>query len=96
LIVFNKVGSPQFATWLAVPIVLGILYGVDNWRLPMLSVIGLGVVTYLIYPVIYDHILNAESWALIVLLIRNFGYIALLIWANRELVRLRANSLVTV
>ncbi|MFM6977691.1 MAG: hypothetical protein ACKOWR_03125, partial [Micrococcales bacterium] len=39
LIVFNKVGSPQFATWLAVPIVLGILYGVDNWRLPMLSVI---------------------------------------------------------
>jgi len=94
LIVFNKVGSPQFATWLAVPIILGILYGAENWRLPMFSVIALGFVTYLIYPVIYDSILNAESWALGVLLLRNLGYIALLVWSNRELARLRTNSLI--
>ena len=93
LIVFNKVGSPQFATWLAVPIVLGILYGSANWKLPMLSVIALGVTTYLIYPVFYDYILDAQTWALAILLLRNLGYIALLIWANRELIRLRTNSL---
>lgn len=95
LIVFNKVGSPQFATWLAVPIVMGILYGARNWRLPTLSVIALGLTTYFIYPVIYDHILNAEAWALGILLLRNLGYVALLIWANRELIRLRTNSLIT-
>ena len=93
LIVFNKVGSPQFATWLAVPIVLGILYGSANWKLPMFSVIALGVTTYLIYPVFYDYILDAQTWALAILLLRNLGYIALLVWANRELIRLRSNSL---
>ena len=93
LIVFNKVGSPQFATWLAVPIVLGILYGSANWKLPMFSVIALGVTTYLIYPVFYDYILDAQTWALAILLLRNLGYIALLVWANRELIRLRTNSL---
>lgn len=93
LIVFNKVGSPQFATWLAVPIVLGMLYQKENWRIPMFSVIALGVTTYLIYPVFYDHILNAEAWALGVLLLRNLGYIALLVWANRELIQLRVSSL---
>lgn len=96
LIVFNKVGSPQFATWLAVPIVLGMLYGAQNWRIPMFSVIALGFTTYLVYPVIYDAILDAEAWALGVLLLRNLGYIALLVWSNRELVRLRTSSLATV
>lgn len=96
LIVFNKVGSPQFATWLAVPIVLGIIYGARNWRLPTLSVVALGLMTYFIYPVIYDHILNAEPWALGILLLRNLGYVTLLIWANRELAKLRSNSQVTL
>jgi len=93
LIVFNKVGSPQFATWLAVPIVLGILYQVENWRTPTFSVIALGAVTFLIYPIIYEQILNAQVWALGILLLRNLGYVALLIWANRELIRLRTSSL---
>jgi hypothetical protein len=96
LIVFNKVGSPQFATWLAVPIVLGILYGSSNWKLPMFSVIALGVTTYLIYPVFYDYILDAQTWALAILLLRNLGYIGLLVWSNRELIRLRSNSLEVV
>jgi hypothetical protein len=95
LIVFNKVGSPQFATWLAVPIILGMLYAAENWKLPTYSVIAIGFVTYLIYPVIYDYVLNAQSWALGILLLRNLGYIALLIWANRELARVRTNSLIT-
>lgn len=93
LIVFNKVGSPQFATWLAVPIVLGILYQVENWRLPTYAVIALGLLTDIIYPIVYDNILRAEPWALGILLLRNLGYIALLIWANRELIRLRTSSL---
>ncbi len=92
LIVFNKVGSPQFATWLAVPIILGILYGSTNWKIPMFSVVALGVATYLIYPVIYDYILDTQAWALAILLLRNLGYVALLVWANRELIRLRSNS----
>lgn len=92
LIVFNKVGSPQFASWLVVPILLGILYVAPNWKLPIYSVAALALVTGLIYPVIYDSILNAEPWALGVLLLRNLGYVALLIWSNRQLIRLGTNS----
>jgi hypothetical protein len=68
------------------------LYQKENWRIPMFSVVALGVTTYLIYPVFYDHILNAETWALVILLLRNLGYVALLVWANRELISLRTNS----
>ena len=85
LIVFNKVGSPQFVTWLAVPIIIGVLYRTPNWKLPMISVIAIALVTDIVYPVVYDYILNAQTWALAILLLRNLGYIALLIWANRRL-----------
>lgn len=88
LIVFNKVGSPQFVTWLAVPIILGVLYRAQNWRLPMFAVVAIALLTNLVYPVFYDEILKGNAGAFAVLTLRNLVYLALLVWAN-----LRLNSL---
>jgi hypothetical protein len=85
LIVFNKVGSPQFATWLAVPIILGVLFGAEKWRLPMLAVVAIAMLTNLVYPVFYDEILKGSVAPWLILTLRNLAYIALLVWANLRL-----------
>jgi hypothetical protein len=85
LIVFNKVGSPQFVTWLAVPIILGILFSAQKWRLPILAVVAIALLTNLVYPVFYQDLLNLNPNALALVTVRNLLYIALLVWANIRL-----------
>jgi hypothetical protein len=85
LIVFNKVGSPQFVTWLAVPVILGVLFAAKNWRLPLFSVIVIALLTNLVYPVFYQDLLQLNPAALALVSFRNILYIALLIWANIQL-----------
>ena len=85
LIVFNKVGSPQFVTWLAVPIILGVLFSAQKWRLPILAVIAIALLTNLVYPVFYQDLLNLNPNALALVSVRNLLYIALLVWANIRL-----------
>lgn len=85
LIVFNKVGSPQFVTWLAVPVILGILFSAQKWRLPLFSVIAIALLTNLVYPVFYQDLLQLNPAALALVTVRNVCYIALLVWANIRL-----------
>jgi hypothetical protein len=85
LIVFNKVGSPQFVTWLAVPIILGVMFGAQKWRLPMFAVVAIALLTNLVYPIFYDEILKGNPAAFVVLTLRNLVYVALLVWANIRL-----------
>jgi hypothetical protein len=85
LIVFNKVGSPQFVTWLAVAIILGIFYRAQNWRLPMFAVVAIALLTNLVYPVFYDEILRGNPFAFALLTVRNLVYVGLLVWANIQL-----------
>lgn len=85
LIVFNKVGSPQFVTWLSVPIILGILFAAKNWRLPLFGVIAIALLTNLVYPVFYQELLQMNPAALALVSLRNLLYIALLVWANIQL-----------
>ena len=85
LIVFNKVGSPQFVTWLAVPVILGVLFAAKNWRLPLFSVIVIALLTNLVYPVFYQDLLQLNPAALALVSFRNILYIALLVWANIQL-----------
>lgn len=79
LIVFNKVGSPQFVTWLSVPIILGILFAAKNWRLPLFGVIAIALLTNLVYPVFYQELLQMNPAALALVSLRNLLYIALLV-----------------
>jgi hypothetical protein len=85
LIVFNKVGSPQFVTWLAVPAILGILFAAPRWRLPVFAVIAIALLTNLVYPVFYEELLKLNPAALTLVSARNLLYIALLVWANLRL-----------
>ena len=85
LIVFNKVGSPQYQLWLVAPVIMGLVFGLKNWRLPTLSVLALALLTQLVYPLLYNDMIALSPVPVFVLGLRNLGLIALLVWSNLEL-----------
>ena len=85
LIVFNKVGSPQFESWLAVPLIAGVLLGLPSWRLPLIGGLAIAALTQWVYPLNYDAVVATEPFALAVLTARNLLLIAMLAWANLRL-----------
>jgi hypothetical protein len=85
LIVFNKVGSPQYQLWLAVPVAMGLYFGLENWRVPVVATLLLAVLSQLIYPIMYTQLIKAEPPSVSVLTARNLVLIALLVWSNLEL-----------
>ena len=88
LIVFNKVGSPQYQLWLTAPVILGLAIGLKNWRVPTFGVLGLALLTQLVYPLFYNDMLLLEPLPVALLGLRNLGLIALLVWANIQLGKL--------
>ncbi len=89
-IAINKVGSPQFASWLAVPIVLGIATRIAgtgrSFRTPAALVLGIAGLTQLVYPYLYNELLNLDPLMLVVLTARNVLYFVLLGWAIHAIV----------
>ncbi|CAO1650651.1 glycosyltransferase 87 family protein [Salinibacterium sp. NYA9b] len=96
LIVVNKVGSPQFVGWLAVPIVLGLLTaraeGSLRFRMPAVLALIIAALTQLVYPYFYDQLLAADPIMVAILTVRNVLLLALLVWAIVQLVRLGSRS----
>ena len=92
LIVFNKVGSPQFVSWLAVPIVLGLSTAATgrgiSFRTPAILALVIAALTQVMYPVLYGQLLALNVAMLLVLSARNLLYVALLVWAVVALVKL--------
>ncbi|MFT4029196.1 MAG: glycosyltransferase 87 family protein [Protaetiibacter sp.] len=90
LILFNKVGSPQYAGWLAVPIVFGLvtarLEGGVSFRAPAALALVAGVFTQLVYPYFFSRLLGLDPAILIALTARNILYLALFVWALTALV----------
>lgn len=82
LIVFNKVGSPQYYGWLIVPAILGLIERVPNWNIVWIWVLGILGVTGVVYPIIYDYIIGRNAWATAVLGVRNGLTVALLIFGT--------------
>ncbi len=78
LIAFNKVGSPQYFTWLIAPIVAGLV--IDRSRFAAISALGLVgcVLTQMIYPWVYNDILTLNPIALVALSARNVLELVLL------------------
>ena len=87
LIVFNKVGSPQFMMWLAVALVAVIFFEVRSIKTPLVIGGTILLLTQLIYPVFYTELLGLETLPLWLLTIRNLLLVWLLIWANLRLSR---------
>lgn len=88
LIVCNKVGSPQFQTWLFPVIVFGLVVDRRRWALPGVLVLAVAALTQLVYPVMYMGILYPEPVTTTVLTARNLLLFALLVWMIVRLVRL--------
>jgi len=85
LIAFNKVGSPQFVTWLAVPVILGL---VQHWRgrgwsftWPAVISLAIAALTHVMYPYLYGYVLTVHPLMLLAVTVRNALYFALIAWA---------------
>jgi hypothetical protein len=87
LIVFNKVGSPQFMIWLAGPLVALVYFGVNKSKVALAMGAAILLLTQLVYPVFYIELLGLESMPLGLLTVRNLLLVALLIWANTQLLK---------
>jgi len=87
LIVSNKVGSPQFQTWLIAPVILWLVLDAARAKVPAMLVLVLCALTCLVYPLSYDALLRAELLPVLVLTLRNVLLVVLLIVGVRALVR---------
>lgn len=85
LIVFNKVGSPQFEGWLAVPLIAGIIFKAPKWGAAVVGGLGIALLTHLVYPIFYIDLMGLGWLSLVTLTIRNLALIWLLVWANQYL-----------
>ena len=79
--VFNKVGSPQFMTWLAPVIIIGLIW--DGRAFRRVAIVGLAIalLTNLIYPWYYYEIVRADLNGVLALLVRNLFVVWLLCWS---------------
>lgn len=91
LIATNKVGSPQYIGWFAVPIVWGLAAGTPSARrfVPIaVTALPMALLTQVIYPGYYDQLLGVQPWILVVLTVRNVLEVAILVWSVVVLVRM--------
>ncbi|WP_082498737.1 glycosyltransferase 87 family protein [Plantibacter sp. Leaf314] len=85
LIVFNKVGSPQFAMWLAAPVILGLVLQRRRFIAPAVITLVIAALTQLVYPYLYLWLLNVDPVLVTVLTVRNLAYLVLAGWAVHAL-----------
>jgi hypothetical protein len=83
LMVANKVGSPQFATWLAAPVVLGLVLGGARYLVPAALAAAIAVLTHVIYPYWYGWLLIANPGFVLLLTVKVLLLLVLLAWAVR-------------
>lgn len=96
LILFNKVGSPQYMTWIIAPLAVGLVIDRRRWWGPAILGLGMAAITQLVYPLLYAGLLSAAALPAFLLTGRNVLVAVLLVWVVVRLVRLphRAPTLV--
>ncbi len=85
LLVFNKVGSPQYMTWLAAPVAVALVLGLPGWRTTALTVLGIGAATQLVFPWEYSQITFGGAGVTLVLAARNGALVWLLVHTAKQL-----------
>lgn len=88
-IVLNKVGSPQYMTWLIAPLVAGLAIDRRRWIGPAALALVTLALTQLIFPFWYDAILVLTPAAVGLLVVRNLLLVALFVWSVVRLARVR-------
>ena len=86
-IVFNKVGSPQYVTWIIAPLTVALVIDRHRWWGPAALGLGIALLTQLVYPITYYAMLDGAPVASALLTIRNILLIVLLGWVIVRLVR---------
>jgi len=86
-IVFITVGSPQYVTWVAAPLIVGLVIDRRRWRGPAILTLVLAFVTLLEYPIWYYQLLLAQPFPAVLLTVRSALTVALFVWAVVWLVR---------
>jgi hypothetical protein len=91
-IVFNKVGSPQYMTWIAVPILLGLAthamgFG-RSFRFPSIIALAAAGFTQVFYPYWYEQLLYLNVPLLVALTVRNILTVVLFVWSVSVVIRL--------
>ena len=86
-IVFNKVGSPQYLSWLVAPVAALIVVG--GRRVPLLAGLALVVaaMTQIIYPYYYDALVQTQTWMVLLITLRNAGLAVMLVIVAVEIWR---------
>ncbi len=88
---FNKVGSPQYVTWLAIPVILGMATTASgrgrSFRIPAILVCVIAALTQVIYPYLYGYLLGTNVVMLLVITAKDILLFALLAWAVANLVQ---------
>ncbi|MFD5215821.1 hypothetical protein [Microbacterium sp. NPDC058345] len=87
LIVTNKVGSPQFHTWLIAPVVLWLIHDRTRAAGAVALVLVLCALTFAVYPLSYDALLRAELLPVLLITVRNLLLVVLLVQAVRGVLR---------
>ncbi|TPW71076.1 glycosyltransferase 87 family protein [Schumannella sp. 10F1B-5-1] len=90
LICFQKVGSPQFVSWIAVPVAFGLVaraQGGPSFRIPALLALVIAGLTQSFYPYLYGWFLALDPALLVLFTLRNLLDVVLLVWAIVALVR---------
>ena len=95
LMVTNKVGSPQFHTWLIPPVILWIVFDRARSRTAAVLVLVLCTLTFAIYPLTYDQLLRAAALPMLLLTARNLLLVVLLVHAVHAVVRVPRGSVTT-
>jgi hypothetical protein len=92
LIVTNKVGSPQYVSWFAVPIIVMLVHDRHATGTAVVARLGLLVaaLTQLVFPYAYTLLTSAVPVMVAVITLRDLAEIALLAVAVAQLVRLGA------
>ncbi len=88
-IVFNKVGSPQYLTWIIVPVAIGVLLDRRRWWVPACLALVTAGLTHLVYPLSYDRLLAGEAVATAALTVRNALLLLLLVYSVVLVLRAR-------
>ncbi|MET0862614.1 MAG: glycosyltransferase 87 family protein [Microbacterium sp.] len=92
LIVFNKVGSPQYVSWIIAPLVVGLVIDRHRWWGPASLALGIALLTQLVYPITYYLMLAAWPVPSALLTLRNILFVVLLVWVVIRLARVPAHA----
>lgn len=88
LMLANKVGSPQFATWLAAPVILGLVFRPARFAVPAFVAASIALFTHIIYPYWYGWLLIADPAFVLLLTGKSLLLVVLLVWGIRSIWRL--------